>query len=89
MSKRPAPPQVVAPYEISAEAQSQPWSGDRQSGGSCTFFEQPPRNAATSSHEKAALALSDDDQPEATHTFPRRPPARSQGKVPKTATSPG
>ena len=69
MSKRPAPPQVVAPWEISAEAQSQPWPGDRQSGRSCTFFEQPPQNAATSSYEKA-LALSNVDQPEATHTFP-------------------
>jgi len=34
----PAPPQVVAPWEISAETQSQPWPGDRQSGGSYTSF---------------------------------------------------
>jgi hypothetical protein len=57
MSKRPAPPQVVAPWEISAEAQSQPWPGDRQSGRSCTFFQQPPQNAATSSYEKDLARL--------------------------------
>jgi hypothetical protein len=38
---------------------------------------------------KLLKRLSDDDRPETTHTFPRRPPSRSQGKVPKTATSPG
>jgi hypothetical protein len=31
MSKGPAPPQVVAPWEISAGTKSQPWPGDRQS----------------------------------------------------------
>ncbi len=34
MSKGLAPPQVEARGEISAETQSQPWPGDRQSGGS-------------------------------------------------------
>src|SRR6266478_6343383 len=38
MSKGPAPLQIVAPWEISAETQSQPWPGDRQSGGSHTSF---------------------------------------------------
>src|SRR5882762_8281345 len=45
------------------------------------------QNSATSSYEKATLALSDDVQPEATHTFPRRPPSRSQGKVPRPAAT--
>jgi hypothetical protein len=38
MSKGPAPLQMVAPWEISAETRSQPWPGDRQSVGSYTSF---------------------------------------------------